>query len=94
MLRSTVMMEEYVLTLADIDPDQRAMVGCRAANQALLKQAGFPVPAGLCLTMAAQATGHRRPPGKHAGRSLVSYFGGWLGAKPGRGLQDQPGCAR
>lgn len=44
---------EFVLTLADIDPDQRLLVGGKAANLASMVRAGFPVPAGLCLTTAA-----------------------------------------
>ena len=44
------MAENYVLVLADIYPAQTSLVGGKAANLAAVQQAGFPVPAGLCLT--------------------------------------------
>jgi phosphohistidine swiveling domain-containing protein len=49
-LRSMTKTDKYVRTLAEVDPDQRMLVGGKAANLSALKKAGFPVPAGICLT--------------------------------------------
>jgi phosphohistidine swiveling domain-containing protein len=46
-------MDEVVLALAETDPEQKRLVGGKVASLACLRQAGFPVPPGLCLTTAA-----------------------------------------
>ncbi|WP_283134954.1 PEP/pyruvate-binding domain-containing protein [Rhizohabitans arisaemae] len=44
------MTNPLILKFGDIGPELHALVGGKAANLGVLVQAGFPVPAGLCLT--------------------------------------------
>jgi pyruvate,water dikinase len=46
-------MSEYILPLGSERSCDPAQVGPKAANQAILKRAGFPVPQGFCLSAAA-----------------------------------------
>jgi len=42
-----------IIPLRDIDPDASAWVGAKALNLACMIRAGFPVPSGFCITVAA-----------------------------------------
>src|SRR5262245_25340763 len=46
-------MDPYVLPFSDVGADSVALVGGKGANLGEMARAGFPVPAGFCVTTAA-----------------------------------------